>query len=411
MVTLAHDAMLGDRYRLDTRIAIGGMGEVWRAHDILLDRLVAVKVLKDELSADQGFLNRFRNEARSAASFSHAGIAGVYDYGETPTGEADRMTAYLVMELVDGEPLSAILARVGRLHLDLALDYVGQAATALQVAHRSGMVHRDIKPGNLLVTPEGQVKITDFGIARAASTVPLTQVGMVVGTAQYFSPEQAEGQPVGPASDVYSLGVVAFECLTGHLPFVADSPITVAMMQIRNVPPPLPPDIPPPVRGVVERAMAKHAPFRYADGGQLATAIAAAREGRFDPIPPPAPIGSPEPALPPMPTGPIAAPLATGPIAMPMHRPRRSVLLIASVVLVLAAIGVTIWILVHRGDTRAGTGTPSGSAPLSVPARRHPTRGPEADLAWRTRDNSLSDRMSKNSGWTPVQPPTNQGDR
>jgi serine/threonine-protein kinase len=287
---LTPGSVLGDRYRLVSRIAVGGMGEVWRADDALLHRAVAVKVLKPELSQDATFLDRFRNEARSAAAFSHSGIANVFDYGEAvPTGGQpggpEPAIAYLVMELVDGRPLAEILAREGRLSADRTLDYVGQAAAALQVAHRVGVVHRDIKPGNMLVTADGQVKITDFGIARAASTVPLTQAGMVMGTAQYFSPEQAEGRSVGPPSDVYSLGVVAYECLSGRLPFIADSPVTVAMMQIRNLPPPLPPDVPAAVRGVVERAMAKDPALRYPNGGELAAALAAAREGRFDPGP------------------------------------------------------------------------------------------------------------------------------
>ena len=244
--------LLGDRYRLARRIAVGGMGEVWRAEDAVLHRTVAVKVLKSEFTSDPTFLERFRTEARTTASLSHPGIANVFDYGEVAgpeNGSADIPLAYLVMEYVDGEPLSAQLARDGRLPAARVLDVVRQAALALSEAHRVGMVHRDVKPGNLLVRrSDGAVKITDFGIARAADAVPLTQNGMVVGTAQYFSPEQAEGRVVGPASDVYSLGVVAYECLAGRLPFIADSPVAVAMMQIRDAPPPLPADVPAAVR-------------------------------------------------------------------------------------------------------------------------------------------------------------------
>jgi serine/threonine-protein kinase len=300
--SLAQDTLLGDRYRLDRRIAIGGMGEVWRAEDTVLSRTVAVKVLKSELTQERTFLERFRTEARTTASLQANGIANVFDYGEVATGK-DLPVAYLVMEYVDGEPLSAQLARDGRLPAVRVLEIVRQAALALAEAHRVGMVHRDVKPGNLLVRrSDGAVKITDFGIARAADAVPLTQNGMVVGTAQYFSPEQAEGRVVGPPSDVYSLGVVAYECLAGRLPFLADSPVTVAMMQIRDAPPPLPPDVPGPVQALVMRTLAKDPRQRFADGGELAEAVRAVQEGR--PIPPPSPFPVPQPSLNPAPAQP-----------------------------------------------------------------------------------------------------------
>ena len=284
------DTLLGDRYRLDRRIAVGGMGEVWRAEDTVLHRTVAVKVLKTELTQDPTFLERFRTEARTTASLQHSGIANVFDYGEAPGAPGDPIpVAYLVMEYVDGEPLSAQLARDGRLPAARVLEIVRQAALALSEAHRAGMVHRDVKPGNLLVRrSDGAVKITDFGIPRAADAVPLTRNGMVVGTAQYFSPEQAEGRLVGPPSDVYSLGVVGYECLAGRLPFVADSPVTVAMMQIRDVPPPLPPDVPAPVQALVLRTLAKDPRQRFASGAELAQAVRAVQEGRR--LPRPAPV-------------------------------------------------------------------------------------------------------------------------
>jgi eukaryotic-like serine/threonine-protein kinase len=300
--SLAQDTLLGDRYRLDRRIAIGGMGEVWRAEDIVLSRTVAVKVLKSELTQERTFLERFRTEARTTASLQANGIANVFDYGEVATGD-DIPVAYLVMEYVDGEPLSAQLARDGRLPAARVLEIIRHAALALAEAHRVGMVHRDVKPGNLLVRrSDGAVKITDFGIARAADAVPLTQNGMVVGTAQYFSPEQAEGRVVGPPSDVYSLGVVAYECLAGRLPFLADSPVTVAMMQIRDVPPALPPDVPGPVQALVMRILAKDPRQRFADGAELAEAVRAVQEGR--PIPSPRPFPTPPPAPQPGPAQP-----------------------------------------------------------------------------------------------------------
>jgi serine/threonine-protein kinase len=323
MDSLAQDTLLGDRYRLARRIAVGGMGEVWRAEDTVLHRTVAVKVLKSELTQDATFLERFRTEARTTASVQHSGIANVFDYGEVVRAADDIPIAYLVMEFVDGEPLSAQLARDGRLPAARVLEIVRQAALALAEAHRVGMVHRDVKPGNLLVRrSDGAVKITDFGIARAADAVPLTQNGMVVGTAQYFSPEQAEGRVVGPPSDVYSLGVVAYECLAGRLPFVADSPVTVAMMQIRDVPPPLPPDVPAPVRALVLRTLAKDPRQRFAHGGELADAVRAVQQGRT-PYPPPVPVPAPGPPGPPMPLGPGPGAGAgpVGPAAVPVPPP------------------------------------------------------------------------------------------
>ena len=322
MATLAQDTLLGDRYRLSRRIAVGGMGEVWQAEDSVLHRTVAVKVLKSELTSDPRFLERFRAEARTTAALSHPGIANVFDYGEAALdGFGGPQTAYLVMEFVEGEPLSAILARSGRLPVNRTLDVLGQVAAALDVAHRAGMVHRDVKPGNLLVRPDGVVKITDFGIARAADAVPLTQSGMVVGTAQYFSPEQAEGRVVTAASDVYSLGVVAYECLAGRLPFIADSAVAVAMMQIREIPRPLPAEIPAPVRALVARTMAKDPRARFATAGELAAAVRAVQQSRYDdptaviPPAPPAPLGPPgPPGLPGLPNPrPMPGPPSAGP--------------------------------------------------------------------------------------------------
>ena len=277
--------LLAERYRLTRRIAVGGMGEVWEAEDTRLDRNVAVKVLKADLSGDAEFLTRFRIEARTTASLNHPGIAAVHDYGETasmPDGPED--TAYLVMELVEGEPLASIIAR-GRLTVDRTLDVLQQAGTALQAAHERGLVHRDVKPGNILVTPAGKVKITDFGIAKAADAAPVTRNGMVMGTAHYIAPEQALGHDAEPASDVYALAVCGYECLTGHRPFRSENAVTVAMMHIRDIAPPLPPDVPSGPRALIEATLVKDPRQRYRNGGEFAAAIGAIRAGRPLPTP------------------------------------------------------------------------------------------------------------------------------
>lgn len=289
---LASGQLLADRYRLDKRLAVGGMGEVWQSVDVRLDRTVAVKVLKPELCGDAEFLHRFRTEARMTASLNHPGIAAVHDYGETAaTADGPQDTAYLVMELVEGEPLASTLAREGRISAERTLDVLEQAGNALQAAHERGLVHRDVKPGNILVTGTGVVKITDFGIAKAADAAPVTRSGMVMGTAHYIAPEQALGAEASPSSDVYSLAVVGYECLMGHRPFLSDNAVTVAMMHIREVPPPLPPDVPPGARALIEAALVKDPRLRYAAGGEFANAVAAVRAGH----PLPAPAGLPIP--------------------------------------------------------------------------------------------------------------------
>ncbi|MGB0972247.1 MAG: serine/threonine-protein kinase, partial [Mycobacterium sp.] len=210
---------LSGRYRLQRLIATGGMGQVWEGLDSRLGRRVAVKILKAEYSTDGEFVERFRAEARTVAMLNHPGIAGVYDYGETDM-DGEGRTAYLVMELVNGEPLNSVIKRTGRLSLRHALDMLEQTGRALQVAHTAGLVHRDVKPGNILITPTGQVKLTDFGIAKVASEGGgLTMTGTTIGTPSYMSPEQCEAKDVSGASDQYSLGILAFEMLTGQLPF------------------------------------------------------------------------------------------------------------------------------------------------------------------------------------------------
>ncbi|MRX43802.1 serine/threonine-protein kinase [Agromyces kandeliae] len=263
----------GGRYELQSRIAIGGMGEVWQATDLVIGRQVALKILKDEYLGDPGFLERFRAEARHAALVNHEGIANVFDYGE------EEGSAYLVMELVPGEALSTILEREHVLSTDKVLDIVAQTAAALQAAHAAGLVHRDIKPGNLLITPDGRVKITDFGIARIADQVPLTATGQVMGTVQYLSPEQASGHPASPTTDIYSLGIVAYECLAGRRPFTGESQVAIAMAQINETPPDLPVTVSEPVRNLVYSCIAKNPADRPQTAAHLARAATALRRG------------------------------------------------------------------------------------------------------------------------------------
>ena len=268
-MTPRQGSVLGSRYRLVSQIAAGGMGDVWRATDEVLGREIAVKVLKRELSGERGFLERFRREARQTAALSHPGIAAVFDYGE------EDGNAYLVMELVPGEPLSDLVARDGALPVPVAISLVVQTADALAVAHRAGLVHRDVKPANLLVTPDGTVKVTDFGIARALESSQLTATGTVMGTVQYASPEQISGAATTAASDVYSLGIVAYELVAGRSPYQADSNIGLAMAHLQTEPAPLPDTVPDALAAVILRALAKDPAARPTDGAAFATELRA----------------------------------------------------------------------------------------------------------------------------------------
>src|SRR5215204_1426311 len=279
MLVASIDRDLAGRYRLCRWLAAGGMGQVWQAVDKVLDRPVAVKLLRDEYAGDRVFVSRFRAEARHAAVVSHPGVARVLDYGEDTTADDAVSTAFLVMELVAGEPLSALLARNGRLGLDRSLDIVGQAAVAVGAAHRAGLVHRDVKPANLLVGPDGMVKVTDFGVAQALGQGQDDQREVLVGTAGYLSPEQASGQPATAASDLYALGVVAYECLAGRRPFIGEHPIAIALAHLLQPPQPLPDDVPRELQELVAQAMAKQPTRRPPDASVFGHQLLSLRNG------------------------------------------------------------------------------------------------------------------------------------
>jgi len=256
--------MLAGRYRLDEPIAAGAVGEVWRGLDVVLDRPVAVKLLRAGYGQHPDTLARFRAEAKHAGSLSHPGIAHVYDYGEPDPPHPP----FLVMELVDGPSLAALLAG-GALDPGQVMDVIAQAAAGLDAAHRAGLVHRDIKPGNLLVGRNGLVKITDFGIAHAAGSAPLTRTGTMIGTPAYLAPERVAGAPATPASDLYSLGVVAYECLAGTAPF-SGIPVEVALAHRDRPLPPLPATVPGEVAALVAALTAKEPAARPASAGLVA---------------------------------------------------------------------------------------------------------------------------------------------
>ncbi|NQD86259.1 protein kinase [Paenarthrobacter sp. CM16] len=379
---------LGGRFQLTSRIAIGGMGEVWKAKDQILGRIVAIKVLKEEYTGDPGFLQRFRAEARHTALLNHVGIANVFDYGE------EAGSAYLVMELVPGHPLSGILEREQVLSPDMTLSIISQTARALAVAHAQGLVHRDIKPGNLLITPDNRVKVTDFGIARLADQVPLTQTGQVMGTAQYLAPEQATGQTATGSSDIYSLGVIGYECLTGHRPFSGESQIAIALAQVNDAPPPLPETLPTPVRALLMSMLAKDPKNRPANAIKLAEAADAIRNGD---------IATAHAAVPGMllfesATGPITAPVdtataPTGVVTSPYGKEQSSTATSALPVLGAGAAGAAV-----------GAAAASSDNPLSRANALEAERqlNDDEEVAY-TDDENFDDRdpeRKKRSPWT-----------
>jgi serine/threonine protein kinase len=261
---------LGDRYVLQERIASGGMADVWSGLDDVLQRLVAVKVMRADPENEEIFAERFRDEALHSAALMHTNITTVFDYGED-----DHLT-YLVMELVAGQPLSAVIREQGALTPEVVRSVLAQAALALGTAHEAGVVHRDVKPANILVREDGVVKLTDFGIARAMDAIGHTRVGEMLGTPNYISPEQAVGEQATGASDLYALGVVAHEMLTGTRPFDRGTPIATALSHVNEPPPPLGDDVPVDLRAVIDTLLEKDPTKRPANAHDVAALLGVA---------------------------------------------------------------------------------------------------------------------------------------
>ncbi|MGE5249000.1 MAG: protein kinase domain-containing protein [Bacteroidota bacterium] len=308
-------ALLNNRYQLLERIGSGGMADVFRARDLMLDRYVGIKVLRKDYTANPGFQERFRQEARSAANLSHPNIVTVHDYGV-----ADDQI-YIVMEFIPGTDLKSLLRKRGRFTVEEAIPLMVQACAGIGYAHRAGLIHCDVKPHNMIVTPDQRLKVTDFGIARALATVhPDERTDVVWGSPQYFSPEQAAGEAPSPASDVYSLGVVLYEMLTGMPPFTAPTAEELARLHIEAAPVPVSeyvPDIPLPLEEIIMKVLSKEPSARYRTADQLgrvlmkfgtrreedaaATALALTPEASTVyqmPEPEPAPVPAPAPPAP-----------------------------------------------------------------------------------------------------------------
>jgi eukaryotic-like serine/threonine-protein kinase len=274
--------LLGGRYELDGIVGRGGMAEVYRARDLRLDRVVAVKTLREDLARDQTFQARFRREAQSAASLNHPSIVAVYDTGEDNTGMSH--VPFIVMEFVDGRTIRDLLRDDRRLLPERALEITDGVLRALDYSHRAGIVHRDIKPGNVMLNRQGEIKVMDFGIARAVADTQatMTQTAQVIGTAQYLSPEQARGERVDARSDLYSVGCLLYELLTGRPPFTGDSPVAIAYQHVREAPVPpsrVDPDLPAWADPIVLRAMEKDPNDRYQSAAEMRSDIQRALSG------------------------------------------------------------------------------------------------------------------------------------
>jgi len=360
-------AQVGDvfasRYEIEREIARGGMADVYLATDRQLKRKVAVKVLFAEFARDPSFVERFRREAQNAASLSHPNIAAVYDWGQ------ERGTYYIVMEYVEGQSLRDIIRAEGAVPAVAAARVAAELADALAVAHRRGVIHRDVKPGNVLITATGQVKLTDFGIAanQFDANQGLTQTGAVMGTATYFSPEQAQGHPVDGRSDVYALGVVLYEMLCGVPPFTGESPVAVAMKHVREAPPPMTarvPEVPPQLVAIVNAALTKEVEVRYQSAEEMRVDLIDFTRGRpltFAYEPPAGETGAAPLVVPPT----VAAAVAQS-VIPPAPPSRRSWSGIVAAVIGLGLLGaVVVYLIVSTGGS-TDTATPTIAVPYVV---------------------------------------------
>jgi tRNA A-37 threonylcarbamoyl transferase component Bud32 len=346
--------VLSERYKVEGTLGEGGMARVYRGTDEVLGRTVAIKVLADRYANDDRFVTRFRREAQAAAALSHPNVVAVYDTGD------DGPAHYIVMEYVEGETLAEVLKREGPLDPARAASIAEHVAAALQAAHERGLVHRDVKPGNVMIDAEGRIKVMDFGIARAAAYDTLTQTGAVLGTAPYLSPEQAQGDPVDARSDVYSLGCVLYEMVAGRPPFSGDSPVSLAFRHVNEDP--KPPSayragVPPEIEAVIMRALEKDPARRFGSSEEFRGALAEARAGGTATQPMVAARGG-DTSVMPTPTTPVDRP--------PPGAPRRGVpwvligLLVAALLLVVGFLALTNLADRDRGGRGGGQGGGQG---------------------------------------------------
>ena len=351
------------RYQIERELARGGMADVYLARDRQLNRLVAIKVLRSEFARDPSFVERFRREAQNAAALDHPNIADVYDWG----GEGG--TWFIVMEYVEGQSLRDIIRTEGPLPGVVAARLAAEIADALAVAHRHGVIHRDVKPGNVLITATGQVKLTDFGIAanRFDASQGLTDTGLVMGTAAYFSPEQAQGHAVDGRSDVYSLGVVLFEMLTGTTPFTGESPVAIAMKHVRETPPPMGRivrDVPAQLQSIVNAALTKDIAVRYQSAEEMRVDLVDFARGRpltfaYEPGADLGPIAAAPPT--------VAAAVAAN-VMPPAPPPRRQWGGIVAAVVGLGLLALVVGYLLFGMNSGGGGGGGSAGPSLEVPS-------------------------------------------